>query len=407
MVNILLVTSHFPPQHNAGANRPYSLYKYLPKGNITSFVITKQFNSDLKNNDQVYYSDSLINWRETKPFSVKRLFRYLSFIRYYSVSIYLDKWWMKSAVKDGSVIIRKQKIDLIYATFPGIEALAVGLKLSSKCGIPLIAEFRDGLVFESLYRNFNFIQKRSAEKIEAKVVKQSAAIITIANTISHYFRKCYGKGNVYTVYNGYDDDDFPQAQIAESLPPPKKKLIYHFGNLNLSRAADRSGLFEALSFLKERGEIQADIFKVVFVGKFSADELQLIKKNKLEDIVVLKSYMPKREGIREIITEASGLLFYGVKDEGSIVSSKLPEYIRMNKPILGICEGNEAANIIRDTHTGLVSDFDIESIVAMFRSFMNGQFEYKPDQKKITFYSRKKQAQQIADIIIKTVKNNE
>jgi hypothetical protein len=78
----------------------------------------------------------------------------------------------------------------------------------------------------------------------------------------------------------------------------------------------------------------------------------------------------------------------------------------MNKPILGICKGNEAENIIQDTSTGLVCDFDVNSIANMFREFLANKDVFNPDISKINLFNRKSQAQQIGKIISKVILSN-
>jgi glycosyltransferase involved in cell wall biosynthesis len=406
MHNILIITSHFPPQQIAGANRPFSLYKYLPTVNVKPVILTKRFSYVLGNTTDIHYSDSFINWRDSGLLSSKRLLRYVYLLNDKVFGIYPDKLWINRAIKDGKKIIKDNKIELIYATFPGTEALKIGMELSAQSGIPLVTEFRDGLVYESILRNTNFLQKFVARSLERNVIRQSSAIITIADAITTYFSKSYPSSKVYTVRNGFDEDDFSEIISVQEPNSSSPKMIYHFGNLNSSRSTDRSNLFEAISILKRNNEISRDTLRFIFIGTFTKAEYALVADYDLLDLVVFKKHMPKREGIVEMMEKASGLLFYGVQNESSIISSKLPEYLRMNKPILGICKGNEAENIIQDTSTGLVCDFDVNSIANMFREFLANKDVFNPDISKINLFNRKSQAQQIGKIISKVILSN-
>ena len=97
--------------------------------------------------------------------------------------------------------------------------------------------------------------------------------------------------------------------------------------------------------------------------------------------------------------QADYLLFYGVPGETTVISSKLPEYIRLHKPIIGICKGNEAAVIIQNTGTGEVCDFDESSISSLLVRVLNNEISYHPDFAEISKFERKYQTKQIAGII--------
>jgi len=408
MINVLIITGHFPPQQGAGANRPYSLFKYFKHHNINPFVITKKFNNTLVNEGNIYFAQSDINWRGNKSVIFSILVRAFSFLKFKFIDIYTDRLWLKSALKEAKIIINKEKIELIYVTFPGPEALLLGVKLSKLTHIPLISEFRDGLLFESLYRNQTMLQRWHICSLEKRVVQASAAIITIGNTLTTYFKNEYHLSTAYTVFNGFDEDDFiglkPNFKINQNHT---HKIIYHFGNLNSSRSTDRSGFFEAICYLKQHEIIDSNSVSIIFIGNFTKYEYDLAIKFDVEDIVKFKPSMPKLEGIKQMLSNGSALLFYGVKGEKSIISSKLPEYINMNLPILAICKGNEAESIIRTTNTGLVSDFDLMSIVAMFTNFIQKGYDYKPDKEVISTFNRKYQTAEVAQIIKNVLKKNE
>jgi glycosyltransferase involved in cell wall biosynthesis len=406
MKNVLIITSHFPPQQSAGANRPYSLFKYLPEMGIQVHVVTKRFNNNLANTSFVCYADSYIDWRDSKMLSAKRVKRLVTFLGDRILGIYPDRLWIHQAIEEGGRIMKSHEIDLVYATFPGTESLKIGLELASRYNVPLVAEFRDGLVYESILRNTNFVQRWLAKGLEKKVVKQSKAVVSVAKAITDYFKQKYHLDDVYTVFNGYDEDDFTLTKGVTAIPNPHGQRIYHFGNLNTSRSTNREHLFEALAYLKKQGEIDASWFAVVFVGQFTANEEYLITKHQVADIVTFIGHMPKQKGIQQIMQDGTGLLFYGVRDESSIVSSKLPEYLRIGKPILGICKGNEAAGIIERTGTGLVSGFDTPDIIAMFRDFIQGAYLFSPNQEEISLFNRKNQANQIAAIIANVLTKN-
>ncbi len=153
----------------------------------------------------VYRYDSLWSWRKSSWVSRKVIFKIISLIKNKIYDINHDRWWVQEVIKNTSDYA--QGIELIYASFPGPEVLEIALKLKNRIKVPLIVEFRDGLAFESIIENPNYFQRITIKRLEKKIVHASEIVITIGKNLSDYFIKHYNK-KVYTIYNGYDEDDF-------------------------------------------------------------------------------------------------------------------------------------------------------------------------------------------------------
>lgn len=397
-MRVLLITTQFPPESNGGVNRPYSLYKYLPAYGIDVTVVTKKLGNNTQDEAGIIRTDSFINWREYPFFSFKRISRYLSFLGYKYFHVYTDKWWVRKSISETDRLVTKGKFDLVYATFPAVESIKTALGIKKKLGIPLIVEFRDGLVYEPcLPAPPKLLQRMSMKALEEEAVQEAAAVITIGNDISNYFKRTYKK-EIFTVFNGYDADDF--KDLPEPLPANSGKTrIVHFGNLSVSRPADRSGIFYAIQRLKREGHINSSNFEVCFIGNVSEQEKEVGLRLDISELISFLPTMNKRAGFLKIREEFNYLLFYGVEGQSTVISSKLPEYIRLHMPILGICKGNEAEHIIRDTHTGEVCDFDADAIYELLLKAVKGKVAFNPDEKTIAGFDRKVQAGQIAAII--------
>lgn len=401
MMNVLLIAGHFPPESSGGTGRPYSLYKYLPQFGINVNVITKNSYGNLVDEVNVNRFDSFVDWRKSKFFSIKYLRRITSFIGYKFFHIYPDTWWLNQVLKNIGQIIEDQNIELVYVTYPSAEAIRIGLEIKRTHNIKLITEFRDGLVFEPVVSGNNFLQKIFTGVLEKQVVEKSELIITIGNTISEYFKERYQLKNVQTVYNGFDDHDFNEILFDQYHDPePFKIKIANFGSLSASRKGERDEMFIALRRLKKEAKLIAANFELSLIGRITEAERLMISKYGLEDLIKVYPPMPKKLGLKHLYLNFNYLLFYGVKGEKSIISSKLLEYINLKKPIIGICKGNEAERIISETATGIVCDFDVESIYATFVKVLEGGVDYKPNLELIRTFSRERQAEQISKILL-------
>ena len=100
-----------------------------------------------------------------------------------------------AALKRADEIIERTKPDAILASYPVVEALEIGVALSEKYGLPLISDFRDGLLFEPLEvaaQQHNAV-RHHYEALEARVVAASKLILTVSEPISAYFRERYAQ----------------------------------------------------------------------------------------------------------------------------------------------------------------------------------------------------------------------
>lgn len=404
-IRILLIATSFPPERSGGIGRPYSLFKYLPDSGIKVDVITKNTYGYLNDEKGIFRFDTFDTWRDGKWFSLKRFLKVYSYLINKLFCINQDFWWVNSVTKNYDKIIRNTDYDLIYASFPGVDALKLALKLKKKLEISLIVEFRDGLSFESIYRNVNLIQKRNIKKLESKVVRKSSSVVTIGKNLSNFFINEYGN-KVFTVFNGYEDEDFEFNDEIISLEKNdlliskmKKIEIFHFGSLGASRSADRKGLFNALAKLKVRRLLHEDVIVFKFIGRIEDKERKVIESFELGKMIEFIPPMDKKPGLAYLKDRADFLLFYGVPNETTIISSKLLEYIKLGIPIIGICKGNEAESIISKTNTGEVCDFDEQSIIDLLLRVVNSEIEFNPNQDVISNFNRRKQTKEISNII--------
>ncbi len=398
MPRILLVTYYFPPQSNGGVARPFSLYTHLPSDGWEVYVLTTDSSGSLPQEPRVHRCPALWNWKKKPNRLLKLLYRgarnLLSRVGWPELP---DLLWQKQAATAGARLAESIAFDLIYATYPSSEALRVGLVLHERLSIPLIMEFRDGLVYDPLWRQVLAYEKR-IRRFERRCVESAACVITIGERLSEYFRRAYGRAHVLTITNGYEESDF-SALPARRPPEPGKLRLFTFGSLSASRSRDASPLFAALSALAASGRIDADRLQVHLVGRHSRTERDLVRRFGVEHLVSFHEPMPKREGLEWLAREATHLLLYGVPGASTVVSSKIFEYLRLGLPIIGVCEGNEAADIIRRTGSGEVCGFSKEEIEGLLVTALEGRIRFAPDESAIKGFDRRLQAHKIAGIL--------
>lgn len=398
---VLLIAYHFPPEASGGTARPYSLYKYLSRYDYGVLVITQNRYGRTGNEKNIFRFASLVGWRRDFTL-VKFFYKVISKLKnVFGAVPEGDAYWRKNVLAGIDKIIAENSIGLVYATYPAGEALNLGIEISGKYRLPLVSEFNDGVMFEPIIRTALW-QKPLKARFEEKVVSKSSAVITVGRRYADYFRQRYGREDVYTVYNGYDRDDFAFARNSGSAGP--KRRIAHFGAIDASRRRDTSPLYRALKRLKKDGIIDERNFELSFIGRYTDEEKRAIHDLNLDDIIKIYAPMDRASGLARIAAEYDFLLLYGVPGQNAVIPGKLFEYLELGKPIIGICGDNESGEIIVRTGTGEVCDFDGEAIASLFRKFLSGDFTFVPDKKEIAKYDREFQAGRIAAILDRVIK---
>lgn len=393
---ILILAYHFPPEQSGGVGRPYSLFQHLPLYGYEPIVVTIS-HEGAPPVPNVFRCQSLVRGAKTGMWNRHLFYRVANkVLKYVGGHPSTDLLWHKGVWDQVDGILAQHDIALVYATYPPVGTVKLGLKISRKFGIPLVTEFRDGLTFEPLSK-YGALQQFLTDRFERQLVAHSAAVITIGGNISKFFANKYGKQEVYTVYNGYDKSPQPWGDRKETQDSVMR--FVHFGSLSLSVARSAAPLFHGLALLKSACEGADKAFAVTFIGNYTNDEMELARTLGLGDVVTFQAPVSKNEGLRDIAENYDCLVLYGVPDNSGFISGKLLEYINLKKPIVGICRGNEAANIIAQTNTGVVCGFAEREICDLFLRFINKEITFAPDLEKIASFDRKVQAGQVAAVL--------
>jgi len=393
---ILILAYHFPPEQSGGVSRPYSLFQHLPLYGYEPLVVTIEHPCTPALPNVMRYP-SLMRGLASGAERGKLLYRVANkMLKYLGWHPSTDLLWEKNVRAQVARILAQHDIALIYATYPPVGTVKLGMHISGTTGIPLVTEFRDGLTFEPLSK-YSVLQRYVIDRFERRLIARSAAVVTIGSNISRFFSDKYGKAEVHTVYNGYDQVSQPWGERKQTGDGVMR--FVHFGSLNLSVMRSVAPLFDGLALLKPACAAAGKAFAVTFIGNYTSDEMALVGALGLGDVVTFQAPVGKQAGLRDIAENYDGLILYGVPGNSGFISGKLLEYINLRKPIIGICRGNEAANIIELTRTGAVCGFHEQEVCALFLQFINGEIGFNPDPERIASFDRKAQAGQVASVL--------
>lgn len=368
MKSILIICGTFPPQSDVGGLRPAMFAKYLPKFGWQPYIITRsytendsRFNQSLDLGNlleedkiiRVSYSNSDESaYLKSRTFPLR--LRDLVKPEYSSPPGLLD-----TVTPVAEQFLSEIRIDALLSTSPDLWELTLGVHLSKKFKIPLLADFRDiaeqedGLKrpFREHFQRFRLTARRNL------LGRNATEITTVSNFLAEKLRQKINK-KVTLIYNGYDEE-IMNAPGNDSVLEKKKFNIIYIGRLLNLWYRDPSLLFEALSELIIERKLKGNEITVHFYGSERIILNELLSKFPcLIDNEVVKIYpQEKYTKIIEIIKSGDLLLVLTNTGRKGILTTKFFEYLGINKRILSIPSDNdEIDKILQETGSGVSFD---------------------------------------------------
>jgi glycosyltransferase involved in cell wall biosynthesis len=344
---------------------------------------------------------------------VKRAFaldaaRHLSIKGRYPLAIALpDRWstWFLGGVWSGLRLIRQQRPDVIWSTYPIATASLIAWALHRITGLPWIADFRDPMTEGDYPRNPTI--HRSYRWIEKQVVARASKLIFTTPGAMQLYAERYPEipaAKWAVIPNGYDEDNFQNA----ARRPTKARVggpieLVHSGIL-YPVERDPTQFFQALAELKTSGSISADTLQIKLRATAHDDLFAPILAEKgLSDIVTLEPTVPYEDALREML-QADGLLLL----QGAICNHQIPaklyEYMRARQPLLALADplGNTGQVMLRAGITTVVPLDQKDAIKAALIDFIElirAGTAPLADDETIKQYSRRGNTRKLAEIL--------
>lgn len=312
--------------------------------------------------------------------------------------------WANTVLKQLDNLININGIDLIYSTSGPFSDHIIAYYLKEKYRKPWVVDFRDEWTNHP-YAVFDreSISYKMQHAMENKVVHTADRVITVSPAISDNYHRNFrlDKEKVVTITNGYDEADF--------------KDINTTGNRNDRFTIGYNGIFcfdiipvtflFALNNLINKGLINKEKIKVNFTcEKNNSEWCKFIKNSALYRVVNFLGYLSHRESLDKA-GEADLLLLIIGKGENkkSVYSSKVFEYLRLNKPVLSLApEGGVVDMLLKDTGRGTNVEIDniqeIEkTVLQYYKNWEQNNEELFYNDNKIMQYERKNLTQKLAE----------
>jgi len=342
---VLMIAYHYPPlQGGSGVLRTESFARYLPQSGWQALVLSARAPAQ-----PCTPAPSSRIVRHSIALDARR---HLAVRGRYPACVALpDRWssWWLTGVPAALRLIRQYRPDAIWSTYPIPTAHLIALAVHRLTGLPWVADQRDPMIDDSdpaqpyppdprVYRWHAWIERRAAARCAAMVCTTPGAVA------AHRARLAPASPRICLIENGHDEADF--AAIVPRWAPRSRFLLLHSGVVYPSERDPRP-LFAALSRLRSEGLISERNFELRLRATGHDGWLAgLLQQAGIAGLVTLAPMQTHTAALAEMQT-ADGLLLLQAANCNAQIPTKLYEYLRCRRPILGLLDaaGDTAAKL--------------------------------------------------------------
>ena len=312
--------------------------------------------------------------------------------------------WNPYLVRSGRQALARREYDLIYASLGPFSSALGAYRLSRLSGLPLVLDLRD---YWNLLSDYDLQGKGLKRKFslywEKKVYRHASLIVTATKGIGTDIAAAFGADlakKILTVYNGWDEADF--NGLAGNAEKGAVTLAY-FGNLYARRTLKH--FYAAVKRLREEGELPAG-FRIKLYGNYVREPMQEIGESGIEDLISVVPHLEHREALAKMQSVSILLLVINSSSPRGTLTSKVFEYLRSQRPILGMVpDRGEAAEILRaNGHRAICAMESADSIYFCLKEMLDNPGEGFSIPWE---FERKRQVQVLGDRLVSMFQNRQ
>lgn len=365
-MKLLIVAYYYPPLPSGGSLRPWLFRDQLVKRGHEVAVVTHTYDATALSTPEFRVVDTGFVRAHGFGASMRWLaWRVMVELANRAGKAYsVFDCWRRGVLRHEPEIHRRFAPDVLLATYPPVETLEIGLELSRRWRVPLVADFRDGLMFEPIEHRrmdrFPCVRDRY-NWIEESVLKRARAIVAAHPKLADYFRGRGAVGTVSCVTNSFDPKEIEAAGRAEL--EGRFINVVHAGSFAASNVSRDIGPFvDAVIGLSRGPSPIQDRLRIHQVGSLTRRERRLVRP--LIDLGILIDHgTVSRSQCLAIENAADVLLLMSSGTRASATPGKVFEYLGVGKPILALAEGTYAAEIVREARAGWVLSANDQSAI--------------------------------------------
>ena len=271
--------------------------------------------------------------------------------------------WLPFALWRGRQIVRKEGIDVIFATCPPHSATLIGACLKRLTGKPLVLDFRDDWIDTPWHHSRSKIIRMIERKMESWVIKEADKVILVTEFSRNAFLKRYPKQpseKFVFISNGVDLGEFDFLNSMPAQPRTPNFTILHAGSLNDSKFWTRTptALFKAIQRIQQQRPDLVKNFTLAFTGRLPERQMSLVKEMGLINVVKELGFLSHDDLLR-FMKRSEALLVINYEGFATLIPGKIYEYWAVGGPpiLLLSCPG-AASSLVEKYNLGIAVDFD-------------------------------------------------
>jgi glycosyltransferase involved in cell wall biosynthesis len=384
-MKILVITYHYAPEISGAIPRRTMLEKYLlEQGHEVTLVSPQNRIQGVHGARHI-----AVPWAQSPAFPRRngRVERFkhsfvgrgLRFVKHLSWLPDPVVRWTRLALKKLVPFCEEWTPDLLITNSPPESVHMLGLTLSKRFGIPVIADFCDGWTFESTRGVVRIPIRLQLERgMESSVVKQAKYLLFATRPILKEMAGRFPKMREKFIWlpSGFE----PFAGSGDDAIPNSRCEFLYAGRFLASNSRRHPSLFfdPLRRALAARPEMRNKI-KVTLIGDFTVRDRKAWERADLADVVAEEPII-RPDQLTARLSRAAVLVLVTAPHMRSIATRKVYDYLSAKRPILALARGNEAEKIITETRSGLCvpgenPDAVARSIIDMWRFWQEGTLE--------------------------------
>jgi len=411
-VKVLLVTLYWPPAGGGGVQRPLKIATHLPALGIETHVLAPDDSKWVHTDDELepptqawVHRARYVGPKGRRPadelHGTKGLERASKHAALFGRRLLVpdeNVAWNLTAIPAAIRLVREEQIDVVITTSPPNSLHLVGAAVKRITGVRWVADLRDSLTAHPHRRTESAAvrAKEQSQRLIAKLVARSAdAIVAAADAIADEAKTLEPRGDVVTIANGCDFDDF----VGLDYTPGERFRITHTGSF--------FGRRDPRPFLTALAESGVDAV-ARFVGDFRPGDREFAEGLGLGDRLELHPFLPRRQALA--LQRNSEALLLLIPDAGGrgkgVLSGKIFEYLASERPVLAaVPPDGAAAELIREAGAGVVAPSDdpaalraaLEELVSRFQAGSLDGAPLSPDLRRRL--DRRARVEELADLL--------
>lgn len=415
-LRILLIAYRFPPQGGGGVQRPAKLVKYWTRRGVPVAVLTSTGES-VRVKDQTLLHDipdsmtrvavpdpsfdsrlRALRARFQHPL-VRRAIQALLALNFHLSVPDLRSGWKGPALRAGDELIASFKPNVIVVTGPPWTPLLVADRLARRHGLPLVLDYRDPWTQSYLEIKNGWLPSLLNPGLERRIVGRATGVIGAHRAILGRLRKWMGpEGRWMWIPNGSDEEDIEQGRIA-GVPQPIVKgrfVLGYAGGFFRWRAPH--ALLRVIESLQREGRISADTFQFRMAGSVEPALSEVAEDSPVRSLIEVNGYLRHHDAIAFLDQNTVNLVMEA--DFGNrtyTTPGKFYELLSIGRPILLLTAPGPTSHLAQRVGGCWIARPNDEAeirkaLLAMFSHWESGAALPQPDQRRIKFYERQKQA---------------